>query len=693
MTHLEPTIGPNAVRIEKDQRLPHVARIVIDNPPVNAGSRAVRIGLLAAITTISNDPGVTAAILIGAGTSFIAGSDLREFGAPLAEPQLPAVIAAIEACPKPIVAAIHGAALGGGYEVALGCDARIATPDAVMGLPEVTLGMMPGAGGSVRLLRLVDGANAAEIILSGRRIGAREARDAGLIDAIASGDLAEFAADFAARHRVGKRRLRDRPPVATDMAAMTTAADALMRKCKSRQAAREAVAAIRRALTEPFDSALAAERAAFQRLRTGDDARALRHLFFAERLSGKVPPAGSLPQVATVTVIGAGTMGSGIASAFLSAGFSVTLVDSNEKAVQDGQQRIAAIDEAAFKAGRLSADERRARAARLLAARDLASAGDADLIVEAVFEDMAVKTELMAQLDRLARPDAVLASNTSYLDLDAIAAATTRPDRVVGLHFFSPAHVMRLVEVVRGRHTAPEVLAATVSVARRLGKLPVIARVGEGFIGNRIHAAYRRQCEAMLENGTMPEAVDAALTGFGFAMGPFAAWDLAGLDIAWRTRQRLAEVGDRREQHAPFLDLLCRGGRLGCKTGAGWYRYPDGWRSKASDPFVHSLIADHARAADRPALPLADADIVSQALAAIVNEASLVLQEGIAERASDIDLVLVNGYGFPAVKGGPLFWASRRPRDVIHAAIDRAASAIGPGFRRGAVDQTLDALA
>lgn len=688
-----------AVRIEKDAASTGVVRIVVDNPPVNAGSLAVRAGLLEALETIAADPAVEAAILIGAGTTFIAGSDIREFGAPLVDPQMPAVIAAIEACPKPVIAAIHGAALGGGYEVALGCDARIATPSAVVGLPEVTLGMIPGAGGTVRLPRLVDSARAIELIVGARRVGGHEAVDLGMVDVVTDEDLtqrelANFACRYASTWSAGKRRLRDKPVLPFDKAALEMTAAAALRKAKGRPAAAEAIAAVKRAADAPFDVALAEERAVFQRLRESEEAAALRHLFFAERSAGRVKgdrDAGSA--IRSVAVVGAGTMGAGIASAFIAGGFLVTLVDSSEDALGRGRTRIAEIDREDETAGRIDAAEHARRRDRLVTATDLEAVASADLVVEAIFEDMAIKTEMFAQLDRIARPGAVLATNTSYLDLNEIAAATGRPEAVVGLHFFSPAHRMRLVEVVRGAKTALDVLAAATAVARHLKKLPVIAGVAEGFIGNRIFSAYRTQCEYLLEDGAMPEDVDRALTDFGFAMGPFAVWDLSGLDIAWRTRQRLAEMRDPDERSVPFLDALYERGRLGRKTGAGWYRYQEGAKAGVPDPEVDALIRAGSAAKGILRRDVPDEEIVSRALGAMVNEAALVMAEGVAERASDIDLVLVNGYGFPAYRGGPLFWASRRPRADIERAVDRVAAASGPAFRRGPIHELLGAPA
>ena len=578
--------GP--VRVEPDPVHATVARIVIDNPPVNAASHRVRLGLIDAIRMVADTPAIESAVLIGAGRTFMAGADIGEFGTPAAEPTLPGVIAAIEACRKPVVAAIHGAALGGGYEMALACDARVAAADAVVGLPEVSLGLIPGAGGTVRLTRLTDAASALRLILDGRRVRASDALAAGLIDAVAEGDLGAFAADFALKQ--SKRPLSREPALPYDEAALGAAADAALRARRSRDAAGEAAAAVRRAVTLPFAEALRAERAAFQTLRASEASAALRHLFFAERRAGRIEGAPAAHEVRSVAVVGAGSMGAGIAATFLAHGFPVTLVETSGEALERGLHRIAEIDRQAVKAGRIDAAESERRRARLSPSIDLGDAGPCELVVEAVFEDMALKRELFGRLDEIVRPGAILASNTSYLDLDAIAAASIRPERVVGLHFFSPAHVMKLVEVVRGARTSPETLATALKTARRLSKVPVVARVGEGFIGNRIFTAYRAQCELMLEDGAFPEDIDRALTAFGFAMGPFAVWDLAGLDIAWHTRRRLAASRDPKRARRAASRSPVRGGAPRPKGGPGLVPLPGrcpGRSSGSRGPCAH----------------------------------------------------------------------------------------------------------
>ena len=640
------------VRLERDGG---VGFIVIDNPPINAGSLPVRQGLIAALGELAADGSLTAGVLVGAGTTFIAGSDLREFSAPLADPQMPAVIAAIEACPKPVVAAIHGAALGGGYEIALACDGRVAVADAVVGLPEGTFGIIPGAGGTVRLPRLTDAATALEIVSSCRRVKAPEARALGLIDEVVE-DLRAGAAAFALSLQGGKRRLRDRPAKPVEAEAFEKAAAAALKRGRGRPYAQEQVAALRRAAEAPFEAALAEERAVFQRLRQSEESAALRHLFFAEREAARVDGLGDarpLP-VTRVGIVGAGTMGSGIAAAFLAAGFPVTLVDLKPELLEAARERVA---------GFLA---RAAKPAALATAAELVALAPCELVIEAVFEDMAVKQDLLRRLDGIVRPEAILASNTSYLDLDAIAAATADPARVVGLHFFAPAHVMKLLEIVRGAKAAPAVLATALRLGRALGKVAVVSGVGDGFIGNRIYNAYRTQCEAMLLAGALPEEIDGAIEALGFAMGPFAVSDLSGLDIAWANRRRKqAETGDRSD--VPVLEWLVAAGRLGRKTGAGWYAYPGDRRTP--DPVVAGLVARARTERGVTGAPLARETIQTRAMAAIVNEALLVLEDGIAARPSDIDLVLINGYGFPRHLGGPLWWAKAQDRNTLEQAL------------------------
>jgi 3-hydroxyacyl-CoA dehydrogenase len=666
----------SVVRVERTAGL---ARIVIDNPPVNATSQAVRSQLMEAVREIDADAGVTGAVLACAGSTFVAGADIREFGRPIEEPSVPAIVAAILASRKPFVAAIHGAALGGGFELALACDARIATRDAVVGLPEVTLGIVPGAGGTQHVPRIVGVARAIELVASGRRLRADEALALGLVDRIAEHDLRDEAIELVRSLEGRKQRVSERAVPPGDAAKIDEAAQAALKAGRKRPHVVAAIDLVKRAATEPYAQALRGEREVFNRLRASPEAAALRYLFFAERESAKVPDLeGVAPRnVARVAIIGSGTMGAGIAIAFASAGYDAMLTDRDQPTLERAMERI-----------RKSYD-----GTRIATTTDLAVAvRDADLVIEAVFEDMETKKAVFRELDRRARPGAILATNTSYLDVDEIASATKRPADVVGMHFFSPAHVMRLLEVVRADETSGETLATALAVGRRIRKLPVIARVGDGFIGNRIYAAYRRQAELMVEEGAFPEEVDAAIEGFGFAMGPFGVSDLAGLDIAWSNRKRLAPTRDPRSRYVEIADRLCEQGRFGQKTGAGWYRYAPGVRRGQPDPEVRAMIEAHSKAKGIARRAFAAEEIQWRALAAMVNEAALLLAEGIAQRPSDVDLVLVNGYGFPRHEGGAFFWARRQDRARLREALDRLQEATGHGFQRGDVDAALAAL-
>ncbi|GAA0769874.1 3-hydroxyacyl-CoA dehydrogenase NAD-binding domain-containing protein [Ideonella azotifigens] len=676
------------VRLERDG---DIAVIVIDNPPINAGSAAVREGLMSAIATVRAEDSLRGAVLIGASNTFIAGSDLREFGQPLAEPQLPTVIRAIEDCGKPVVAALHGAALGGGFELALGCDARIAAPGTVVGLPEVTLGIIPGAGGTQRLPRIVGIPRAIGMICSGERINSAAALAAGLIDAEAAGDL-RSAAVAHARQLAGKQRLRDRAVPAADAAAVAEASAAALKAGKRRPQVQAAIDAIVATATVGIEEGLSNERAVFQRLRVSREAFALRHQFFAERDSAKHPALGDARprDVRCIAVIGAGTMGSGIAIAALDAGYEVLLLEQEAAALDRGASRIHAHYASRVKGGKVNASVAAACEARLSPSLDWPRIAEADLVIEAVFEEMGVKQQVFQRIDALARPGAVLASNTSYLDLDAIAASTSRPQDVIGLHFFSPANVMKLMEVVRGKASALDALATGLSIGRALKKLPVLTGNAFGFVGNRLYAAYRRQCEFMVEEGAAPEQVDAALEAFGFAMGPFAVADLSGLDIAWRMRQAQVATREPAARHVHIADRLCEAGRLGRKTGAGYYRYPEGASRPQIDPAVTELIAK-ARS-DKGIVPreLGAAEIQRRVMLTLVNEAALLLAEGVAERATDVDVVLVNGYGFPRWEGGPVFWARERGAAALQADLRELAAWSGPGFVPGDVQHVLN---
>lgn len=661
--------------VELTCRADGVVFVRIDSPPVNAGSARVRKDLLDAFGSLSGRQGLRGIVLFGSNGNFVAGSDMREFDAPPVAPHLPDVIAAIETLDIPVVAAIEGAALGGGYELALGCDLRVAAANAVVGLPEVTLGLVPGAGGTVRLPRLVGVARAVDLITSGRRVKAQEALERGMIDVIAEGDVVEEAARLL-HAGVAKRILRHADMPALNDTALEAAEAAAKKRARGLDAVREAITLIRSNLSSAAEDVLAAEREASLRLRLGRQSKALRHLFFAEREAARPPDGAQARDIGTIGVIGAGRMGAGIALAFATRGLDVRLADNNPGVLEGAKAYIA-------EQARLSTDKGRIPSAHAVIDRvrsvTVAEMGDCDLVVEAVIEDMDVKRAVFAELARVVDDTTILATNTSYLDVDVIAAAISRPERVAGLHFFNPAHLMKLVEVIEGARTSPDTVATLLKLCRRLGKVPVVAGVGEGFIGNRIFAAYRRQCEFLLEEGALPEEVDAAMRDFGMAMGPFEVFDMTGLDVAWAMRRRLASTRDPEARYVDIPDWLCEAGRFGRKTGKGWYDYCDG--HPRPDPLVVTLIekASAEKGLTRRAVP-AD-EIRLRLLASMINEAAFVLEEGIAARPGDVDLVLVNGYGFPALKGGILHWAALEGRADILQAVEAMARASGKGAR------------
>ena len=642
-------------------RMEHgVLVVTIDNPPVNAASATMRAGLNCAIVHAGITEEARAVVIIGSGRSFVGGADIREFGQPMAEPTLPQVVELIEASDKPVVAALNGVALGGGCEIALACHYRIASRAARIGLPEVKLGIVPGAGGTQRLPRLTGTLAAAEMIATGRSIDAEEAQSLGIVDKVTDGDLARQAIAAARRLVVTPPRRTGELAVAVGKGADVDAlADKVLAKARGQIAPAEAIRLVRLAAEASLADGLAEERATFLMLRDSEQSKALRHVFFAERAAAKVSGIEHVEPrpVATIGVIGAGLMGSGIAVSALNAGYRVICIEQTAERATAGEKRISALLDRAVASGRLDADGRADRLSRLEVTANMNEVATADLMIEAVFDDLTVKTDLFRELGRLVRPDAILATNTSYLNPDAIAEAAPHPERVLGLHFFSPANIMRLVEVVRCDKTTLEVLATGLAVAKKLGKLPVVSGVCEGFIGNRIFSAYRREAEFLVEDGALPQEIDKAMEDFGMAMGPFAVFDLAGLEIAWARCKRQAATRDPAERYVEIADRLCEAGRFGQKSGKGWYTYLDGKRTV--DPEVTSLIEASRAAKGIQPRGIDAGEIVSRLLAAMAAEGDALLAEGIAQRASDIDLVMINGYGFPAHKGGPMFAAGR----------------------------------
>ena len=658
-----------------------VAVIEIDNPPVNATSQAVREGLLAAIHEVERNPQIEAAVIACAGRTFVAGADIHEFGQPPREPHLPDVINAIEACSKPVVAAIHGTALGGGCEIALACHARVAEPGASLGLPEVKLGLVPGAGGTQRLPRLVGLDAALDLVTSGRPAKAAEALRLGLVDRLSSGDLRQDAMALA-RELVGQplRRTGEREVIAMDDEAASAKVAEIRRKARGAEAPGRAAELVLMSASLPLRDGMARERETFLELRSSEQSAALRHAFFAEREVTRLPGLDKVEPrpVQKVGIVGAGTMGSGIAIAFADAGFDVKIVETSEQALAAGKARIADTYDKQVASGRLTAAVRDERLQSIGYALGTSSLSDRDLVIEAVFEDLEVKRALFRDLDAILPPGTILATNTSYLDINLIAAATSRPADVVGLHFFSPANVMKLLEVVRTETTADDVVATGLSLAKRLRKIPVVCRVCDGFVGNRILSRYRLQAEYLLEEGALPHEVDAALEAFGFPMGPFAVSDLAGLDIAWARRKRLAATRDPRERYVDIADRLCEAGRFGRKTGAGWYRYEGGKREV--DPVVTALVEEASKRRGLTRRPISADEIQSRIRAAIVNEACKILDERIVERPLDVDVVMMHGYGYPAWRGGPLFEADHIGLQPILAQVKERAEKDGLGW-------------
>jgi 3-hydroxyacyl-CoA dehydrogenase len=630
-----------------------VAVIRIANPPVNALSAAVRAGLTDALAEAVANQAVRAILLAAEGRTFIAGADINEFGKPPVPPTLPQVVATLDACPKPVVAAIGGAALGGGLEVALACHARVASPEAKLGLPEVKLGLVPGAGGTQRLPRLIGAARALPLITEGTAVKAAEALRLGMVEEVAEGDLLAAARRHALTLAEGGAlpRIRDRQEKLGPREAFETAAAAVLKRAAGNPAALACIDCIRAAYEKPFDEAVAFERESFLRLMQDDRSKALRHVFFAERATAQIPgqPRDTKPRrIERAAVVGAGTMGGGIAMVFANAGIPVTVIETTQEALDRGLERVAANYATSVQRGSLAPEERDRRLARIEGRIGLDAATEADVVVEAAFEELGLKREIFGNLDRIAKPGALLASNTSYLDIDAMAQATSRPGDVLGMHFFSPANVMKLLEVVRGAATSPEALATAVELGRRLGKVPVVVGACHGFVGNRMLARRTAQAERLLLEGASPEEVDAALVAFGFRMGQFAMIDLAGLDIGWRVRKATGKT-------APVADALCEAGRIGQKVGRGYYNYAEGARQGTPDPAVQQLIERIAAQLGIPRRAIGREEITERLIFPMIDEGARILEEGIAARPGDIDVVWLNGYGWPAWRGGPMY--------------------------------------
>ncbi len=644
-----------------------VAVLVMDNPPVNGLGHALRSGIIDAIDAAMANADVRAVVLTGSATAFSGGADVREFGTPRSgqAPTLLAVVAAVEDAAKPVVAAIAGNCLGGGLELAMACHYRVALAKASLGLPEVKLGLLPGASGTQRLPRLVGLQTALNMVVYGAPVAAARLEGTALLDQVVAGDDMEalLSAACALAEKVADRsppKVRDRKVDKTDADAfLGFARNTVAATSKNFPAPLKCVQAVSGAVKLSWAEGMKQERELFLGLMQTPESRALRHVFAAERAATKIADAPKdmvLRPIQKVAVIGAGTMGGGIAMAMANAGLEVTLLETRQDALDRGLATIAKNYEGTVKKGRLKPEAMAERLGRITPTLDYAALADADLVIEAVFEDMGVKEAVFTQLDQVCKPGAILASNTSYLDVNRIASFTKRPRDVLGLHFFSPANVMRLLEIVRGEATAPDVLASCMALAKRIKKIAVVSGVCDGFIGNRMLARYGMAAARLIDAGASAQQVDGALQRFGMAMGPFRVSDLAGLDIGWATRKRrAAESG---QPMAPMVaNRLCEAGRFGQKTGSGWYRYEAGKREPIVDPVVEQMVTEHRQALAITPRRISDDEVVERCVYALVNEGARILEEGIAARASDIDVVYLNGYGFPLHRGGPMLYA------------------------------------
>ena len=638
------------------------AIVWIDNPPVNALSVAVRQGIVDGLGTAVAD-GAKAIVLAGKGGTFIAGADITEFGKPPMRPILYEVCDTIEACPTPVIALVEGNTLGGGLEVALGAHYRIATPGAKLGLPEVNLGLLPGAGGTQRAPRLMNLENAITLVTSGRPVSGKAAHAMGLVDAIVEGDpLADAIAyaetvvgDDIEDRRLSKRPLEMNGAVA---AQFDGALKQVEKQARGATAPMRAAESVRNAFTMPYEDALAAERQIFMDLLPGDQSKALRHIFFAERAAAKPPKdvSGKPRDIKKVGVLGAGTMGGGISMTFIEAGYPVTILEMSDEALTRGLGVIEKNWSRGIKSGRITEEEVERRMGMYTPTTDYADLADCDIIIEAVFETMDVKRDVFRKLDQVAKQGAVLATNTSYLDIDAIAAETSRPEDVIGMHYFSPANIMKLLEIVRAEKTADDVLLTALDLAKKTRKQPVVARVGHGFIGNRMLTPYIRQANLLVLEGASPEQVDKALTDFGWAMGVFAVSDLAGLDIGYKSRKD-QDLSDDEKRVYIAADRLVEAGHLGQKSGSGFYSYDPETRARTPNPEALKIIDDVRAELGINTRTVSDEEIIERTQFALANEGAHVLGEGIAARAGDIDTVYVYGYGYPRWRGGPMQYA------------------------------------
>jgi len=641
-----------------------IGLIKVNNPPVNALNQSVRAGLKTCVEQGLADDSVKAMVLICEGRTFIAGADINEFAKGMGEPGLVPVIGNMETAAKPIVAAIHGTALGGGLEVALGCHYRVALASAKVGLPEVHLGLLPGAGGTQRLPRLVGAQAALELIVGGGHVPAAKALELGIVDEIVDGDLEVAAIVYAEKllaDGTGPRAIRDITPEAAGPEVFDNFEKSIARKQRGFLAPFHIIKSIRAAFELPFDKGMAREEELFMELMTSSESASQRHIFFAEREVAKVPGLAKdtvKRDINCGAVVGAGTMGGGIAMNFANAGIPVKLLEMKQEFLDKGIALIRKNYENTAKKGRISMDDVEKRMALIEPTLSYDDIKDVDIVIEAVFENMDVKKEVFKKLDSVCRPGAILATNTSTLDVDEIANVTGRPQDVIGMHFFSPANVMRLLENVRGEKTADDVIATVMSFSKRIGKIGAMVGVCDGFVGNRMLHQRTRESAYLVEEGASPEQVDKVLFDFGFPMGAFTMADMAGLDVGYKVREERRKAGKVEKRDSVWIDKIVELGRHGQKTNAGVYKYEDG-RTPIPDPIVKALIAECAKEAGIEQRDISDQEILERCLYPMINEGALILEEGIAARPLDIDIIWINGYGFPGYKGGPMFWADQ----------------------------------
>jgi 3-hydroxyacyl-CoA dehydrogenase len=659
--------------------------ITINNPPVNALSQPLRAGIKTVLAEANGDASLSALVIHCEGRTFIAGADIREFGRPPQPPDLLEVINAIEDSAKPIIAAIHGTALGGGFEVALGCHYRVAVSSAKVGLPEVKLGLLPGAGGTQRLPRLIGPEAALKIIVDGTPIVAAKAKAMGIVDEIVEGDLRLEAIAFARKVVAEKRPRRKVSGLKVQLDNPKLFAEfekSIAKKQRGFLAPFQCIKAVQAACELPFAEGSKRERELFMELMASPQSKAQRHVFFAEREVAKIP---GLPEnqttreIKSVAVLGAGTMGGGISMSFVNAGIPVTLLEMNQENLDRGLSTIRKNYANSVAKGSLKQEDMERRMALLKPTLSYDDLRQADLTIEAVYEEMPIKKEVFAKLDKTCKPGAILASNTSYLSIDEIARSTQRPQDVMGMHFFSPANVMKLLENVRGKKTAPDVYATAMKVGKTIGKVPVLVGVCDGFVGNRMLSPRLREHSFMLEEGALPQQIDKVLYDFGFPMGPFAMGDLAGLDVGWRNRKSRLDRLTPRERANDLLDKLCEMGRFGQKTGAGFFKYDDK-RNPSPDPLVEELILIHAMAHGFKRRAIGDQEILERSLYSMINEGAKILEEGIAARPLDIDMVWIYGYGFPVYRGGPMYYADQIGLKPIYDAVLKYQREVGSEY-------------